>query len=211
MKLFFYKELDNFDKIILEKISNNIIQSQIVKESICYDDKLKCCIILENINKNNEFKSFKDAVPKSNTIYYNKVENPICLKSIRNKLNNNEYISINDFINDIRLIGYNCLYFNTAYSSESTRLRQNGIKYIELIDNEFENKFNIKYFKDKILCLKWIDIIYNKKIEKNSLLESFMYKSIFSVYTNYKAIVKKPMVFEDIIVYLYLFIFNSIN
>lgn len=104
-------------------------------------------------------------------------------------------------------ITYNCLFFNTLYSSEISKLRRTAISFLQSFAEEIYTKlyYNITSFKEKWLCFDWIENIYNQKIEKNSLLSAYMYKSILDSEPNYKAIVSNPILFEDIIVYIYIY------
>lgn len=124
----------------------------------------------------------------------------------------------------MRSITYNCLYFNTSYSTDTSKLRRYAITLLQKVEDEASEKLNSNFFKDKFLCLDWIEIIYNKKNEKFSLLESYMYKQSLDLLPNYKAVVKRPIVFEEITVfyntymlfnlffYIYLFYYlTSIN
>lgn len=124
----------------------------------------------------------------------------------------------------MRSITYNCLYFNTSYSTDTSKLRRYAITLLQKVEDEASEKLNTNFFKDKFLCLDWIEIIYNKKNEKFSLLESYMYKQSLDLLPNYKAVVKRPIVFEEITVfynkymlfnlffYIYLFYYlTSIN
>lgn len=124
----------------------------------------------------------------------------------------------------MRSITYNCLYFNTSYSTDTSKLRRYAITLLQKVEDEASEKLNANFFKDKFLCLDWIEIIYNKKNEKFSLLESYMYKQSLDLLPNYKAVVKRPIVFEEITVfynkymlfnlffYIYLFYYlTSIN
>lgn len=110
----------------------------------------------------------------------------------------------------MRSITYNCLYFNTSYSTDTSKLRRYAITLLQKVEDEASEKLNSNFFKDKFLCLDWIEIIYNKKNEKFSLLESYMYKQSLDLLPNYKAVVKRPIVFEEITVFYnkYMLLFN---
>lgn len=52
-------------------------------------------------------------------------------------------------------------------------------------------------------------MIYSKKMNMSSLLAAYMYKSILELEPNYQAIVKNPILFEDILVYIIIISFSS--
>lgn len=108
-------------------------------------------------------------------------------------------------------ITYNCLFFNTIYTNEIASLRKTAITFLQSFEEELYTKlyYNITSFKEKWKCFEWIEMIYNKKMNMSSLLAAYMYKSILELEPNYQAIVKNPILFEDILVYIIIISFSS--
>jgi len=55
---------------------------------------------------------FRERVPKTVVAYYQKIENPICLRDVRNKIGNFEYTTVRAFMDDIELLATNAKTFN---------------------------------------------------------------------------------------------------
>lgn len=108
-------------------------------------------------------------------------------------------------------ITYNCLFFNTIYTNEIASLRKTAITFLQSFEEELYTKlyYNITSFKEKWKCFEWIEMVYNKKMNMSSLLAAYMYKSILELEPNYQAIVKNPILFEDILVYINIISFSS--
>lgn len=108
-------------------------------------------------------------------------------------------------------ITYNCLFFNTIYTNEIASLRKTAITFLQSFEEELYTKlyYNITSFKEKWKCFEWIEMVYNKKMNMSSLLAAYMYKSILELEPNYQAIVKNPILFEDILVYIIIISFSS--
>lgn len=108
-------------------------------------------------------------------------------------------------------ITYNCLFFNTIYTNEIASLRKTAITFLQSFEEELYTKLycNITSFKEKWKCFEWIEMIYSKKMNMSSLLAAYMYKSILELEPNYQAIVKNPILFEDILVYIIIISFSS--
>ena len=145
---------------------NNNIKSDIEKKSslsqITEDDYKIIKDIIELIKKNPNSKPFKYPVNTEENRDYLRVinYNPMDLSTIEKKLMNKEYSLVQDIINDIKLIWYNCRIYNV----EASDIHKHSIELEQLSDKELE-KYYIYY--DKVNK----SINYKEQYEKNVFKE----------------------------------------
>lgn len=85
--------------------------------------------ILTELQKNSLYTLFKTAVTNPPD-YAEKVKEPMDFSTIKKKLSENKYTTINDVLNDFKLINANCLLYNSDQSCYSY-VSQDMLNWVE--------------------------------------------------------------------------------
>lgn len=114
-----------------------IISPQPVRDKT---DMEKCEVVLSNLMENQhafEFLRPVDPVKQGIPYYFDIIKNPMDLGTVKTKLRNGKYSSIQDFDKDIRLMFRNCYTFNAP----TTYVYNEGKMLEEAYDNEWRSVF----------------------------------------------------------------------
>jgi hypothetical protein len=88
--------------------------------------------------KNNSAWIFQEAVdPEKLGIpdYYEIIKTPMDFQTIKNKLQNNNYLKMQEFLNDLQLVFDNCILYNGENSSVSMMCKNVKEEYKKLYDS----------------------------------------------------------------------------
>ena len=142
--------------------NNGMFERKSSLKQITYEDKKIITDIINYIKLDPKAHPFLKPVDTKIYSEYLRIikNNPMDISTIEKKLSNNEYSLVQDVINDIKLIWYNCRVFNY----ESSEISQFSQHLEKLADKEFE-KYYIYY--DKINK----NINYKEQYEKNIYIE----------------------------------------
>ena len=168
-----------------EENMNEILKSQINSEI-----KIKLSKILSTIKKLKEAYEFLEPVDYINyniPDYFDVIKYPRDLKYIQENLDNNNYPTIQSFLNDVQLIWDNCYTYNPPmnYISKCARVCEKKFKkefekYFQInIDINTEYNHDILGINEKIeLKEKIIELIKHKKFKALDNLKNYCTKIV---------------------------------
>ena len=137
---------------------DNLLERKSSLRQITEEDKKIITQIINYIKTDPKAKPFLEPVnTKENPNYLRIIKNnPMDISTIEKKLNKNEYALVQDVINDIKLIWYNC----RIYNYESSQIYQFSDYLEKLSDKELEKYY---FYYDKLNK----SVNYKEQYEKN--------------------------------------------
>ena len=141
---------------------DNLFERKSSLKQITEEDKKIITEIINYIKEDPKCKPFLGPVNiKENINYLRIIKNkPMDISKIESKLSKNEYALVQDVINDIKLIWYNC----RIYNQEGSDIFQYSYHLEKIVDEKFENYYI--YF-DKVNK----SVNYKEQFEKNAFNE----------------------------------------
>ena len=141
---------------------DNLLERKSSLRQITEEDKKIITQIINYIKTDPKAKPFLEPVnTKENPNYLRIIKNnPMDISTIEKKLAKNEYVLVQDVINDIKLIWYNC----RIYNQEGSDIFQFSDHLEKLVDKKFENYY---IYYDKVNK----SVNYKEQFEKNAFNE----------------------------------------
>lgn len=112
---------------------------------------------------------FLDPVPRAYEDYYLLIENPICLRDIRRKVDGSRYKSVQGFRRDLLLIVTNCVYYNMLMNSDQISNRKQAYALHMTILDSLRDLTGEQCSRDQLHSLA---TVYHSIIEKVYSIES---------------------------------------
>ena len=143
-------------------IQDNLFERKSSLRQITEEDKKIITEIINDIKSDPKSKPFLQPVNTKENVNYLRIikNNPMDISTIEKKLSKNEYILVQDVINDIKLIWYNC----RIYNQEGSEIFQFSDHLEKLVDKKFENYY---IYYDKVNK----SVNYKEQFEKNAFNE----------------------------------------
>ena len=141
---------------------DNLFERKSSLRQITEEDKKIIIEIINYIKSDPKSKPFLYPVDTKANVNYLRIikNNPMDISTIEKKLSKNEYILVQDVINDIKLIWYNC----RIYNQEGSDIFQFSDHLEKLVDKKFENYY---IYYDRVNK----SVNYKEQFEKNAFNE----------------------------------------
>jgi len=103
-----------------------------------------------NAGKGKKFFAFRYPVSETYPGYYEKIEHPMSLSVIREKLGERKYLTLQSFMDDVNLIAQNCELFNGPNSELTKSAHQLVSQLVTNLTHDARSKDQIKQLEESI-------------------------------------------------------------
>lgn len=146
---------------------------------------------------------FRDPVPRSCEDYYLLVENPICLRDIRRKVEGNRYRSVQGFRRDLMLIVTNCIYYNMLMNADQISNRHQAYSLHRTILDGLRDILEERCTSEQLYALAGvysgiIEKVYGIEVNGIQLIRYFAIDN--KQLTDYDHYVKRAILLRSILV-----------
>lgn len=146
---------------------------------------------------------FRDPVPRSCEDYYLLIENPICLRDIRRKVEGNRYRSVQGFRRDLMLIVTNCIYYNMLMNVDQISNRHQAYSLHRTILDELRDLLEERCTSEQLYSLAGvysgvIEKVYGIEVNGIQLIRYFAIDN--KQLTDYDHYVKRAILLRSILV-----------